>query len=521
MTSQQGKELEDDIEKGETDAMISDLAGASSKKEKLTRFPGFPMTILAPLLLIASLIAVLAPTFILLGQGSTTAVDQLSTEYLDALMQRVSMNITGSVKNIFPLVEYLTSMPRVAASFAPGREIQGLENEPWAGDLIGMYFKYNLDTIGCTQTSWIPPNGPGSPMSNATIHWTQMFTYPHPLLGNIIYKGDWSPSDDGGKVAVYMVNKKTLSFNASAPVVHDYLHQVSLANRMQLGDLEVMNSTYWNAYVSEKGTYVAWVTTPHFVASSNLPNYHCSAGIRVDSTWNSILLNNKPTDDSVVAFFNQNLQIVASSNMVATNTTVTSKNTFTLPDPDALTISLRNRLTEDFVTFENAATPFRTVQQYQDVQLPGYDGLWILVTQRVSISSYISQDGLLAVAIPRRRVYGTIEDARNRALRTSIGIAVAFAVLSSIVFVIIVMPLFKLAKVMQSLTTLNFAKLEESNALEERSVIWEIRRVQTVFATMVKAFAGGLKKNKALVAGRGTGTGTGSGKEKVATIRKK
>ncbi|KAI8585923.1 hypothetical protein BDZ88DRAFT_321610 [Geranomyces variabilis] len=124
---------------------------------------------------------------------------------------------------------------------------------------------------------------------------------------------------------------------------------------------------------------------------------------------------------------------------------------------------------------------------------------WIMLTQAMHMSSYSDQDYLLVTAIPRSDVYGSIDHSRTQALSISLGIASGMAVLSVILFILVVIPLFKLARAMNILTKLDFGQLEKSNVLDDRSFIWEVRKVQEVFGLMVKAFAGGLKRNKAMV----------------------
>lgn len=49
------------------------------------------------------------------------------------------------------------------------------------------------------------------------------------------------------------------------------------------------------------------------------------------------------------------------------------------------------------------------------------------------------------------------------------------AVLISLVYIAVVLPLMHLAKAMKTLTKLDFGTLEESNILNERSWIWEVK----------------------------------------------
>ncbi|KAI8916760.1 hypothetical protein DFJ77DRAFT_354148 [Powellomyces hirtus] len=132
------------------------------------------------------------------------------------------------------------------------------------------------------------------------------------------------------------------------------------------------------------------------------------------------------------------------------------------------------------------------------------------------MSSYEEENILLVATLPRSEIYGVIDKARHRSTAVSVGIMAGMSLLVSALFVVAVLPLFKLAREMAQLTKLDFGTLEESGALEQRSFLWELRKVQATFATMVKAFAGAIKKNKEMQSTRGAGqnsrtTGTDHG----------
>ncbi|KAI8913162.1 hypothetical protein DFJ77DRAFT_70170 [Powellomyces hirtus] len=191
------------LEAGHHDPKISDLATASARKDKITRLPAIPLTIFAPLLVIVSLICVLLPTFILLSEGSSTSTNTLSDNYLTTLMDKVSGNITNSVKVMFPVIEYLTSMPRVAATFATPN-LTNMQTAPWGADLTRLHHKYGLDTIGCMQVFWKPgfsnATASVSPPSNATVQFNQLTTYNSPGAGAVIVKTDSNETNALAKV---------------------------------------------------------------------------------------------------------------------------------------------------------------------------------------------------------------------------------------------------------------------------------------------------------------------------------
>ncbi|KAJ3261928.1 hypothetical protein HK104_006794 [Borealophlyctis nickersoniae] len=118
----------------------------------------------------------------------------------------------------------------------------------------------------------------------------------------------------------------------------------------------------------------------------------------------------------------------------------------------------------------------------------------------LNFSSYIDTDSLLLVAaVSRKEIYGVIDAAKKRSMSMVIGLSVAMGCVVSGVFIAVALPLMKLAKAMSVLTRLDFAMLEQSNILDANSLIWELYNVQVTFSTMVKAFAGGIKKNKEMV----------------------
>ncbi|KAJ3011546.1 hypothetical protein HKX48_006783 [Thoreauomyces humboldtii] len=88
--------------------------------------------------------------------------------------------------------------------------------------------------------------------------------------------------------------------------------------------------------------------------------------------------------------------------------------------------------------------------------------------------------------------------ARKKSLGIAIGLSIGISLLMALLFAMIVAPLRSLAQAMQMLTQMDFASLHKGDILSQKSAISEIRNVQGVFSTMVKAFAGGIKQNRDL-----------------------
>ncbi|KAJ3177514.1 hypothetical protein HDU85_005884 [Gaertneriomyces sp. JEL0708] len=257
---------------------------------------------------------------------------------------------------------------------------------------------------------------------------------------------------------------------------------------------------FFTVYDAANRAKVAFVVNLKFAdPSDDRPIYTCSGGFRIDTTWNSMLLKARPSKTGVVALLDaRNFTIAATSNNVISGSGITVTDgsaLFDIIEPDKLTLALRESVYRKYNTFGDAASTSPSF--YEDV-VEGSDP-WIIGSTIASMSDYSDESLLLVAAVPRSEIFGAVDAARSRSMKLSIGIAVAVAVLISCVYIAVVLPLTRLATAMETLTKLDFGTLEKSNVLESRSYIWELRKVQVTFATMVKAL------NKALAQRNATG----------------
>ncbi|KAJ3332587.1 hypothetical protein HDU76_013764 [Blyttiomyces sp. JEL0837] len=111
---------------------------------------------------------------------------------------------------------------------------------------------------------------------------------------------------------------------------------------------------------------------------------------------------------------------------------------------------------------------------------------------------------LLVVAIPRSDFFEKADNAAKLAVILSVTIGVVGVLLAAGASWIAMRPLYKLTKAMEKLTKLDFSALE-GDILNERSFMREVRDLQTTFALMCKAFASGIRRNKALTTGHSYG----------------
>ncbi|KAJ3327863.1 hypothetical protein HDU76_010984 [Blyttiomyces sp. JEL0837] len=119
---------------------------------------------------------------------------------------------------------------------------------------------------------------------------------------------------------------------------------------------------------------------------------------------------------------------------------------------------------------------------------------------------------LRVVAIPRADFFAKTDEASKKAIIIAVCIGVAGLLFAGLASWIAMRPLQTLTAAMEKLTKMDFSALE-GDILNDRSFMTEVRKLQTTFALMCKAFASGIKKNKSLIGGKPGGTGGGSSQQ--------
>ncbi|KAJ3153290.1 hypothetical protein HDU89_000921 [Geranomyces variabilis] len=505
-----------DMEEGRADNVAA-LAKDSARKDAAHRMPAIPLTVLAPLIIVMTLIGSLVPAYVYLVRGMNDAVTLLSQEYLTGVMSSVNLQIVGSSKRLEPISLFFTGNPEVRAALVGTTPNNTLQTASFVPQMINMHYKNpGVDVIAISRPMWKAGYGPGDPINVNTVQLLQLSTFNIGVLA--FYRYDYQSSV---LASVYKAPASNASSYAitSDPFNFANLFADSMSVRQPLGQngTQIRRSPYFNVFVDAgRNTTIAYTSTQSFANSTAaLPDYYCSVGQRVDVTWNNILRTSRPNNNSIVAVFKQDWTVGGSSaeSPDSTGRLTSAGYVFTMTTVDPLTLAFQQYLKDNYqsnffaIATSNittsevviAGTRWVSPGMLSCLSLKEKTTFDIMLTQAMHMSSYSDQDYLLVTAIPRSDVYGSIDHSRTQALSISLGIASGMAVLSVILFILVVIPLFKLARAMGILTKLDFGQLEKSNVLDDRSFIWEVRKVQEVFGLMVKAFAGGLKRNKAMV----------------------
>ncbi|KAJ3023005.1 hypothetical protein HKX48_004628 [Thoreauomyces humboldtii] len=524
------------------EANISDLAKSSGRKEAKSWLPAVPITILAPILVALALTATLLPNTFVINQASQDSTTYISQKYLNVLMAKTKSDAQAPLNKIIPLVNYLGEVPGIVEMFSATQPLHGLIDNPVISNLANLKHNYALDVVLCANAAWkptySPTNNPGynadfantmgvynvTTLDYAYFSWVNVVSSPKNLsLDSFSIIDSGAPYNQTGwdiNAQTFLPDKTSRPGN---PLIFTVSNIMPPPGLMQLGLVPPATGAYFSVQ-ENAGLVIGYVSQQFWAAGTTaetaFPLFTCLGGFQVTTTWIEMLQAAKPLNGSVVAMFNStSIGVLGSSEMVVNNTAYRQADGSVLygqPAVDPLTAAFQVEMSKKYLlAFEcnpfspQIAQATKILEANPTYELSVSGTTWIVNVDIVLLGT--NDYALLMLAVPRTTVYGEIDRARAKAQALSIGISCAMAFIVAGVFVLVVLPLSALVRQMTQLTKFDFGSLESSGALDKRSWVWELRQVQIVFAMMVKAFAGAIKKNKDIVGSRQTPSSSNAG----------
>ncbi|KAJ3097382.1 hypothetical protein HDU96_000411 [Phlyctochytrium bullatum] len=257
-------------------------------------------------------------------------------------------------------------------------------------------------------------------------------------------------------------------------------------------------------------------------ANGARPTMGCSIGYIIDDALTPLLNSIRVTPNTIVMLIEKSTGLLLATNR---QDSIALNGTRVTPDRSNNTevrvvgrglMELYNNNISQVTNVSLLANP--VVQRRLD------DGQeWFLSSNIINVRG---TEFMVSVGFPRSDMFSQIDAAERRGLIIAICVAVAGTLVTGAATFLALRPLYFMAISMKQLTKFDFSSLE-NGALDRRSFMYEIRQVETVFDQMVVAFAGAIKKNKALIQGqmssaasRPSVSGQGQGTTSSATATK-
>ncbi|KAI8823187.1 uncharacterized protein EV422DRAFT_523664 [Fimicolochytrium jonesii] len=482
----------------EADVTISDLAAAlQSKPSTPAKYPRpkIPLMVLAPLLIVLALTLVVTPVCMVLLNMARVVTTDLSSAYFTSLMRSTQSRVARSLDSNRHAVSIVGSLP--ATGIAMTNQYNLIAEKPTWQLLATTMKRLGLDGVQCYTAKFAPNTGDSPPVTFSTVNLTYLTasrSFLPPTTDAALGIEDFS---DPGAARQYALDQKTVELRSSEPQVYKKMWDMtySLAVRELLKPVP-RRSMFFGTTISNQGLRLASISQVFDSLTDPPMPYVCGATIVIDATWNKLLVEAAENNTSTTVLLlnsDRNMTLMASSNRREDFDYIYGGRN----SSEELSEEIRAVVVGRFGEYSNV--PLGEISTFEGVVMGAE---WIILVGGVSFSEFAEERVVLVLATPRLAVFQAVELAQRRSTAIAVGVSCGIAVAMALVFAFIVTPLRQLAKAMSLLTQLDFATLENGHILDQQSWITEIRNMQNTFTTMVRAFAGGLKKNRQLQGGR-------------------
>ncbi|KAJ3154020.1 hypothetical protein HDU89_008889 [Geranomyces variabilis] len=493
------------VGKDAAETTISELAAGAVDRTSKTK-PKIPLLLLAPSLVVAALAAVLLPVCLVLLNTSQQSTTDLSQSYLSSIMANTQLKIFHSIDGARFASAAVGRLPATAVAMQDQTDLLS-EKPTW--QLMGrLYQDWSLDGVQCYTASFKPNAGPE--ISFDTVSFTYLtvsISFVKPYSNAALGVSDFH---DLGNARQFGLNQDTLEIvngtnktgidtNGMIPNIYAIRWDMTFSNAIRELLQPVPRIKPFLGFTKNQQGLEGMAINQVFAAPTN-PSflYACGAVIVIGYNLNKLLVEiAKSSTSAVISLLRNdaNMTMLTTSSKELTYTQVLGGQ----KSEDDLSQALRAEVRSRYADI--AAIQAQGPGQNFEATVMGSS--WIIQVGNVTLTDY-SQDVLgLVVAIPHSAVFSKIDSAKSRSIGIAAGLSVGIALIMAVIFALVVTPLRHLAKAMGMLTQMDFAALDNGRILEEQSYISEIRGVQNSFSTMVKAFAGGIKKNRELAHTRG------------------
>ncbi|KAJ3099243.1 hypothetical protein HDU96_010767 [Phlyctochytrium bullatum] len=501
-----------------TNIPIEQLAQEARKDEKKSIFPPVPIAVLITFIVLVALGAVAAPLGAILGTTSQNSVNTLSNTVINQAADLIFVQVQDKLLQPKRMLQVLLQDNTLERAMLTN--FNNLRNETALYTLMNNMILTEdfLSGVSCVTYPNIfgrSPDGPYGP--NLT------FVSGYRLDGEIwSFWMDWSTN---GILLKALYNPDSGNWDKGVTAAYNFPWNFVLLNTAftQYMFTNPNLTTPWYSWTYNYGVAVASVSQLRKIPriSQRVPSLSCSFGFETEAATGKLFRDLKVTPNSKLFMIEAISESMLGNSVPNTLywvnetdplKTVTQWNVSTTND--TLVRSIGSQI-KSFYGGSFTGIPRKNSSNLIEITVNGER--WFANTVNPSPHPLLTifqrflnepDNWLLIVAIPRKDFFGDIDEANRRVIAICVSVAIVGVALVAVISYLALLPLSKLIKAMESLTKLDFSALE-GNILNDRSNVLEVRKLQITFAIMCKAFASGIRKNKALVTGN-AGTKTSS-----------
>ncbi|KAJ3331456.1 hypothetical protein HDU76_003152 [Blyttiomyces sp. JEL0837] len=485
---------------------LSELASESRKETSTSWKPRFPISCVVMALVIIALAAVCVPLGSIMSITANNSIDELS-----------NIVMAQAVNNTFQLVQDVILQPRKSLQVAVSNQalkdalVNNMNNLKSENNSFQLLMALTATTKGNGVDCVTYPNLRGGSTSSGYPNVTFFGVYKETLAPGFDNQLNlWMDASTGPYLNFY--NPPTSGVQAPSGKLYNFNFAETLPLQYWYRHmLEKPNDTApFYAYTFNYGDLLSSVSqviwTP---ASTTTPSFTCTVGFKNRVSLDPLFDNIKVTTNTHVFMMD-----VTNGNLLANSVPYTVSKVLNASDPLRASIQYTPETTND-TTVNAIGDVLRS--RYGNYSLVPNTGSTITIETKMNGQSWFinmkhldePSNWMLVVAIPRSDFFEKTDNAGRLAIIMSVAIGVVGILLAALASWIAMRPLYQLTKAMEKLTKLDFSALE-GDILKSRSFMSEVRDLQTTFATMCKAFASGIRRNKALTAGGYGGSTTKS-----------
>ncbi|KAJ3408137.1 hypothetical protein HDV05_005137 [Chytridiales sp. JEL 0842] len=496
-----------------TKIKVEDLAGKKDSDAQKFKIR-LPIVVLLTFLLVGCVAAVAIPLGVIAFEGTDRITSTLTESLIKTVMDQTSQSVNHFLGTVADLTTLTCKGPALQEFFKSNW--YDLMNAPALPATLTIFNTMKLQPLITSlsvatfpnSTGLVPPSGSKYNVSSTNVVIQPCSFVRLPGNGTCYMRGAVEYKSRDSYVGRVIDSQTGVDLNNMTIVAGRF------SNAALTDSLDVWYRTgnfptiMLSAYAAAFGKWTFRFQTAYQPAGDVIGSGRiCTSSFESEVSFFNLFNRLKPTDTSVMFLYDEQGFMTGSSvnGSIGLNATARYSPTDNI-DPVIQSVS-----TALFAKYGGTLNiPFNTTMDTVAVN----GNTWVVSTQMI-LTPYANQPYRLVLMVPRVAFFGQSEEAFRKSLIVALSIAAAGFVAISIIGYISSVPLRRLAASIIQLTKFDFSALENGK-LNTSSFVSEINDIEISFLTMVRAFAGAIRKNREI--SRGVGSFSTTGNERRASL---